>query len=167
MRQLSNHPLDSDEQSKVLLKMLSAASRRQLMRSWSEEHAGFRHRPQHDGTNLQHKVYDRKAPSASRSPPRRCLPGPSTLPRAVNIFLEKIMRNSLAEHQTSVSIGGRPISNLRFADDIDLMAGSNSGLQSLTDKLDACSKAYGMEISTEKSKVLVTATIGTESGDAR
>lgn len=68
--------------------------------------------------------------------------------------------------ETSVLIGGTPITNLRFADDIDLMAGSNGELQELTDKLHACSKAYGMEINTKKSKVMVN-TIGEEKADIR
>ena len=50
---------------------------------------------------------------------------------------------------------GRPICNLRFADDIDLMAGSNTELQDLTNKLADSAASYGMEISTGKSKILV------------
>ena len=76
-------------------------------------------------------------------------------PVLFNIFLERIMQETLADYHTSISIGGRPICNLRFADDIDLMAGTNQELQSLTDSLARNSSAYGMEISTEKSKVLV------------
>ncbi|GFS00135.1 endonuclease-reverse transcriptase [Elysia marginata] len=50
----------------------------------------------------------------------------------------------------------RPICNLRFADDIDLIAGSQAELQVLTDRLVASSKAFGMEVSSEKSKVMVS-----------
>ena len=39
-----------------------------------------------------------------------------------NIFLEKIMTDALDDHERSVSIGGRTITNLRFADDIDALA---------------------------------------------
>ena len=46
------------------------------------------------------------------------------------------------------------MNNLRFADDIDLMGGSNSELQDLTNRLTQRSGAYGMEVSSEKSKVL-------------
>ena len=77
-------------------------------------------------------------------------------PVLFNIFLERIMLNTLEDHYTFISIGGRPVCNLRFADDIDLMAGSNSELQSLTDRLSASASAFGMEVSTEKSKVMVT-----------
>lgn len=51
-------------------------------------------------------------------------------PVLFNINLKKVMRNTLDDDKFSFSIGGRPISNLRFADDIDMIAGSNSELQS-------------------------------------
>ena len=79
-------------------------------------------------------------------------------PVLFNIFLEKIMQETLDDHHTSISIGGRPLCNLRFADDIDLLAGSNKELQELTDKLADRAKAYGMEISSEKSKIMINTT---------
>ena len=51
-------------------------------------------------------------------------------------------------HTSSISIGGLSISNLRFADDIDLIAGNTQELQSLTDKLSNNASKYGMEINT-------------------
>ena len=36
----------------------------------------------------------------------------------------------------SVSIGGRPLSNLHYADDIDLLEGSEEELQQLTESLE-------------------------------
>ena len=81
-------------------------------------------------------------------------------PTLFNLFLENIMRETLHDFQSTISIGGRVISNLRFADDIDLMAGSNPELQDLTNRLTDRAGAYGMEVSTEKSKVLVNSTTG-------
>ena len=40
-----------------------------------------------------------------------------------NIFLERIMTDALEDHEGTVSIGGRTITNLRLADDIDGLAG--------------------------------------------
>ena len=37
-------------------------------------------------------------------------------PTLFNIFLERIMCEALADHEGSVSIGGRPITNFRFAE---------------------------------------------------
>ena len=76
-------------------------------------------------------------------------------PTVFNIFLEKIMQETLHNHITTISIGGRPVCNLRFADDIDLMGGSNAELQDLTNKLASRAGAYGMEISSAKSKTMV------------
>ncbi|KAG1682004.1 hypothetical protein GQR58_011414 [Nymphon striatum] len=59
-------------------------------------------------------------------------------------------------HNSSVSVEGRKISNLRFADDIYLIAGSKEELKELKSRLDTTSRSYGMEISGEKSKVMVT-----------
>ena len=44
-------------------------------------------------------------------------------PTFFNIFLERIMTDVLEQHEGTVSIGGRTITNLRFADDIDGLAG--------------------------------------------
>ena len=40
-------------------------------------------------------------------------------PTLFNIFLERIMTDASEDHEGTVSIGGRTITNLRFADDID------------------------------------------------
>lgn len=55
---------------------------------------------------------------------------------------------------TSLSIRGRPICNLRFADGIDHMASSNSEMQDLIKKLVENDSEYGMTFNTEKSKVM-------------
>ena len=44
------------------------------------------------------------------------------LPTLFNIFLERIMSDALEEHDGEVSIGGRNITTLRFADNIDALA---------------------------------------------
>ena len=64
-----------------------------------------------------------------------------------NIFLERIMTDALDDHHGTVSIGGRTITNLRFADDIDGLAGTEQELNNLIRRLDTSSTAYGMEIS--------------------
>ena len=64
-----------------------------------------------------------------------------------NVFLEEIMADIQNNHTSSISIGGLSISNLRFADDIDLIAGNTQELQALTDKLSNNASKYGIEIS--------------------
>ena len=46
----------------------------------------------------------------------------SALP-LLNIFLQRIMADVLEDHEGTVIIGGRTITNLRFADEIDGLAG--------------------------------------------
>ena len=41
-------------------------------------------------------------------------------PTLFNIFLERIMTDTIEDHEGTVSIGGRTITNLCFADDIDI-----------------------------------------------
>ena len=65
------------------------------------------------------------------------------------------MQETLYDHYTSISFGERFIRSLRFADDIDLMDGSNCELQhQLVDRATAC----GMEVSTENSKIMTNST---------
>ena len=65
------------------------------------------------------------------------------------------MQDTLNDHDSTISIGDRPISNLRYPDDIDLIAGSSNELQKLTLSLAKSSFIYGMEISHERSKILI------------
>ena len=65
------------------------------------------------------------------------------------------MQDTLENHQSTISIGGRSIPNLRFADDIELLAGSESEFQALTDSLEKFSPSYSMEINHGKSKILI------------
>ena len=61
------------------------------------------------------------------------------------------MTDVLEDHAGTVSIGGRIITNLRFADDID---GTETELANLVKRLDKTSAAYGMQISAEKTKLM-------------
>ena len=63
------------------------------------------------------------------------------------------MTDALEDHEDTVSIGGRAITNLRFADDIDGLAGEEEELAELVECLHKTSTAYGMEISAEKTKL--------------
>ena len=69
------------------------------------------------------------------------------------------MTDTFEDHEGTVSIGGRTITNLRFADDIDGLAGEEE-LVELAERLDKASTAYGMEISAEKIKLMTNSTSG-------
>ena len=70
------------------------------------------------------------------------------------------MTDALENHEGSVSIGGRTITNLLFADDIDALAGKEDELVKLINHLDTTSTKYGMEISAEKTKLMTNNTKG-------
>ena len=78
----------------------------------------------------------------------------------LNIFLERIMTDALEDHEGTVSIGGRTITNLRFVDGTDGLEGEEEELATLIERLDKASTAYGMEISAEKSKLMTNNTSG-------
>ena len=69
------------------------------------------------------------------------------------------MTDALEDHEGTISIGGITITNLRFADDIDGLAGEEE-LANLVERLEKVSTAYGMEISAEKTKLMTNNTSG-------
>ena len=81
-------------------------------------------------------------------------------PTLFNIFLERIMSDALEEHDGKVSIGGRNITNLRFADDIDALAEEEQELEALVESLDKTCTRYKMEISAEKTKLMTNSANG-------
>ena len=70
------------------------------------------------------------------------------------------MTDALEDHEGTVSIGGRTITNLYFADDIHGIAGEEEERANLVERLDKVSTAYGMEISAEKTKLSTNNTSG-------
>ena len=64
------------------------------------------------------------------------------------------MTDALEDHGGTVSTGGRTFTNLRFADDIDGLAGEEEELAKLVEHFDKASTAYGMEIIAEKTKLM-------------
>ena len=66
-------------------------------------------------------------------------------------FLERFMFDALEEHDGKVSIGGRNITSLRFANGIDALDGEE---QELVESLDKTCTRYKMEISAEKAKLM-------------
>ena len=70
------------------------------------------------------------------------------------------MTDALEDHEGTVSIGGRAITNLLFADDIDGLAGEGEELANLVERHDKAFTAYGLEISAEKTKLMTNNTSG-------
>ena len=75
-------------------------------------------------------------------------------PTLFNILLEQIMNDALDNNVGSVNICGKIITTLRFADDIDGLAGSESELANLIKIIDNTARAYGMEINSTKTQIM-------------
>ena len=70
------------------------------------------------------------------------------------------MTDALEDHEGTVSIGGRTITNHHFADDIDGLAGEEEELANIVQRLDKASTAYGMKISAKRTKLMTNNTSG-------
>ena len=74
------------------------------------------------------------------------------------------MADALEDHEITVSIGGKTITNLSFADHIDDLAGQEQELAKLINHLEEASAAYGMQISAEKTHLMRNTTNGISTG---
>ena len=70
------------------------------------------------------------------------------------------MTDALEDHEHTVSIGCRKITNLHFTDDIDGLAGEEEELANLVERLNKASTAYSMEIIAEKTRLMTNNTSG-------
>ena len=82
-------------------------------------------------------------------------------PCLFNLYAEYIMRNAqLNEAQAEIKIAGRNINNLRYADDITLMAESEE-LKSLLMKVKEESEKVGLKLNIQKTKIFESGPITT------
>ena len=81
-------------------------------------------------------------------------------PCLFNLYAEYIMWNArLEEAQAEIKIAGRNINNLRYADDITLMAESQEKLKSLLMKVKKESEKVGLKLNIQKTKIMVSSPI--------
>ena len=70
------------------------------------------------------------------------------------------MKNAgLEEEQAGIKIVGRNINNLRYADDITLMAESEEELKSLLMKVKEESEEVGLKLNIQKTKIMASSPI--------
>ena len=75
-------------------------------------------------------------------------------PCLFNLYAEYVMQNpGLDEAQAGIKIARRNINNLRYADDITLMAESEEELKSLLMKVKEESEKAGLKLSIQKTKI--------------
>ena len=81
-------------------------------------------------------------------------------PCLFNLYAEYIMRNTgLDEAQAGIKIAGRNINNLRYADDITLMAESEEELKSFLMKVKEESGKSGLKLNIQKSNIMASGCI--------
>ena len=81
-------------------------------------------------------------------------------PRLFNFYAEYIMRNAgLEETQAGIKIAGRNIHNLRYADNITLMAESEEELKSLLMKVKEESQKVDLKLNIQKTKIMASGPI--------
>ena len=73
-------------------------------------------------------------------------------PKLFNIYTEDIFNNS---NLLGIKIAGKNITNLRYADDIALMAESEEALQRIVDEVKMKSLEKGLKMNTKKTKTMV------------
>lgn len=64
------------------------------------------------------------------------------------------MREALKDFAGSIKVGGRIITNLRYADDVVLIAVSMNGLQDLVNKVNLTSNRFGLPLNASKTKIM-------------
>ncbi len=75
-------------------------------------------------------------------------------PYLFNIISEAVMRKALDGFRGRISIGGRKINNLRYADDVVLLTLSKSELQDLVNRIATVGRQYNLTINIGKTKVM-------------
>ena len=81
-------------------------------------------------------------------------------PCLFNFYAEYIMRNAgLDEAQDGIKIAGRNVHNLRYADDVSLMAESEEELKILLTKVKEESERVGFKVNIQKTKIMASGPI--------
>ena len=75
-------------------------------------------------------------------------------PHLFNIYSEQTMRNTLEDFRGGVRIGGRVITNLRYADDVVLIAGGIEEWQELVNRVNRDSVRFGLSLNASTTKVM-------------
>ena len=91
---------------------------------------------------------------------KRVHQGCTLSPCLFNLYAEYIIRNAgLDEAQAGIKIARRNINNLRYTDDITLMADSEEELKSLLMKVKEESEKVGLKLSIQKMKIMASGPI--------
>ena len=76
------------------------------------------------------------------------------------LFQHYVALTTSYTERVEVSIGGRNITSLRFADDMDALGEEEQDLEALVESLDKTCTRYRVEISAEKTKLVTNSANG-------
>ena len=74
-------------------------------------------------------------------------------PMLFNLYSELIMRHALEKWEDGIEIGGKFYSNLRYADDVALLATIEGKLQELVNDVGKASERFGLSLNAKKTQV--------------
>ena len=77
------------------------------------------------------------------------------------------MREALEEWESGISIGGRIVTNLRYADDTTLLAGTKEDLTEIVERVRRANEKAGLYLNVRKTKVMTTGDIGEMTVDGK
>ncbi|KAK0419551.1 hypothetical protein QR680_014205 [Steinernema hermaphroditum] len=97
-------------------------------------------------------IADRLVPIEIRRGVRQ---GDTISPKLFTATLEHVFRQ-LQWDDVGININGSRLSNLRFADDVALIADNAQELQKMLDELDEASRRFGLKINARKTKMMTT-----------
>lgn len=72
-----------------------------------------------------------------------------------NLYSEYIFREALEDESAGIAVNGNFINNIRYADDIAIIANTLEDLQKLFQKVAMVSRAHGLNINIKKTKMMV------------
>lgn len=86
-------------------------------------------------------------------------------PALFNLYSEEIIQEALTEEMAGIKVNGRPINNLRFADDTVLIAECLEDLQRMIDQVVKSSEENGLTLNEKKTKLMVISKIQQHPGN--
>ena len=74
---------------------------------------------------------------------------------AINMYSELIMRHALETWEDGIEIGGKLYNNLRYADDVALLATTEDNLHQLVNDVGKASERFVLSLNAKKTQVMV------------
>ena len=72
-----------------------------------------------------------------------------------NLYSELIMRHALEKWEDGIEIGGKLYNNLRYADDVALLATTEGKLPQLVNAVGKASERFGLSLNSKKTQVII------------